>query len=295
MLKTIPDWAKQVAERSRATADPRLGTLRRVDAAARLRGLQAVEKAEVLALGRPVLTSGGQSHTGRPPFELEVEVLDNNRLTIGTDRIAIDCHGLGVTHIDGINHFGVEGLWFAGADARESGPSIGDWAEVGLVTRAILLDVAAARQGGYVAIDKPVVAADFKRALAASGVQIEPGDALLVHMGRESFEPAYGPMKPIVASPEGRPGIGADGAQWLAEQPVSAILWDMLDAYNDQEEPFCVHLLIWAQGLALIDNCNLSAVRAAMADRKKKTALVVVAPLNIPGGTGSAVNPLVLL
>src|SRR5262245_46140570 len=221
MLETIPQWARQVAESSRAAADPRLGSLRLVDTAARLRGLRAVEKGEVLALGQPLLTGGGQSHTGRPPFELEVEVLDNNRLTVGTDRVAIDCHGLGVTHMDGINHFGVEGRWFAGADARTAGPSIADWAQLGLVTRAILLDVAAAREGGYVEIDQPVVGADFERALEAAGAEIEPGDALLVYMGREAFEPSRGPLKPIASSPEGRPGIGADGARWLAERPVS--------------------------------------------------------------------------
>jgi kynurenine formamidase len=237
----------------------------------------------------------GHSHTGRPPFALEVDVLDNNALTIGTDRIAVDCHGLGVTHLDGVNHFGVEGRWYGGVDARAAGPSIGDWARLGIVTRGIFLDIPGSRGEDWVAIDSPVGAADLERALAASGATIEPGDALIVYMGRERYEPERGPLKPIAASPEGRPGIGKEGAQWIAERPVAAVLWDMLDAYNSDEEPFSVHFLIWALGLALVDNCDLGAVRSTLASRPEKTGLLVVAPLNIPGATGSVVNPLLVI
>jgi kynurenine formamidase len=294
VLKAIPDWAARLAEAPAPDRDPRLGTLARIDPEARLRAVRAVERGQVVGLGRPLLTSGAQSHTGRPPFELEVEVLDNNALTVGTDRVAIDCHGLGVTHIDAINHFGVRGRWFGGADARGGGPSIADWADAGLVTRGILLDIPAVRDGRPVAIAEPVGPRDLERALELAGTGIEPGDALLVYMGRDRFEPEHGVLKPIAQSPEGRPGIGHEGAMWIAAQPVSAVLWDMLDAYDQEEEPFCVHLLIWAQGLVLVDNCDLAAAVAALARKRQKTGLLTVAPLNIPSGTGSAVNPLLL-
>src|SRR5262249_2473239 len=111
----------------------------------------------------------------------------------------------------------------------------------------------------------------------------------------ERFEPEHGPLQPLAGSPDGRPGIGASGAAWIAERPVSAVLWDMLDAYSTSEEPFSVHLLIWALGLALIDNCDLAAARDALEERTPRTGLVMVAPLNIPGGTGSAVNPLLMI
>jgi kynurenine formamidase len=293
VLERIPEWAAKLAEAP--PADPRLGSLRLADEAARLRGVRAVERGQVLALGRPLVAGGGQSHTGRPPFELEVEVADNRALTVGTDRVAIDCHGLGVTHIDALNHFGVGGRWHGGADARGDGPSVADWARAGLVTRAILLDVPGVRGADAVPVDAPVGAADLDRALAAAGTGVEPGDALLVYMGRDRFEDAHGPLQPLARSPNGRPGIGDDGARWIAERPVSAVLWDMLDAYSVEQEPFSVHLLIWAQGLALVDNCDLAAARDALAGRPVRSGLVMVAPLNIPGGTGSAVNPLLVI
>jgi hypothetical protein len=69
----------------------------------------------------------------------------------------------------------------------------------------------------------------------------------------------------------------------------------MIDAFGGSEVPLSVHLLLWAQGLVLVDNCDLGAASRAMAPRREKTALVMVAPLNIPGGTGSAVNPLMMI
>jgi hypothetical protein len=69
----------------------------------------------------------------------------------------------------------------------------------------------------------------------------------------------------------------------------------MLDAYSPDEQPFSLHLLIWAQGLALIDNCELGAAREAMRSKREKTGLIMVAPLKIPGATGSVVNPLLMV
>jgi kynurenine formamidase len=293
VLKSIPDWARKLA--AEAETDLRLGSLRRVGPEARLRGLRAVEKGEVLALGRPLVGGTGQSHTGREAFSMEVSVRDNERVTEGVDRIELDCHGLGITHLDALNHFGIEGLWYGGVDARTPGFSVAQLASVGVVTRGIFLDIPAVRETEWVSIDQPVTAEDMHRALDAAAVVIEPGDALIVYMGRDRYEPSQGPLKPISRSPQGRPGIGTSGAEWLAKQPISALLWDMIDAYGGTEVPLSVHLLLWAQGLVLVDNCDLSAASRAMAAKREKTALIMVAPLNIPRGTGSAVNPLMML
>jgi len=295
VLEEAPAWARRLAEEEAGAADPARGSLRHLDAAARLRGVAAVRTGEAIGLGRPLEVAAGHSHTGRPPFTLEVEVRDDKALTVGVDRIAVDCHGLGVTHIDGINHFGVRGRWYGRSDSRSHGPSIADWSREGIVTRAIFLDIPGSRGQDWVPVEGPVTGADFDRALAAAGTSLLPGDALIVYMGRERYELERGPLAPIAASPDGRPGIGKDGAAWISRQSVSAVLWDMLDAYSKDEEPFSVHFLIWAQGLALVDNCDLGRAREVLSQRSEKTGLVVVAPLNIPGATGSAVNPLLVV
>jgi hypothetical protein len=48
-------------------------------------------------------------------------------------------------------------------------------------------------------------------------------------------------------------------------------------------------------GLPLLDNARLEALASACAEESRWEFLLVVAPLVIPGGTGSPVNPIALL
>jgi hypothetical protein len=47
-----------------------------------------------------------------------------------------------------------------------------------------------------------------------------------------------------------------------------------------------------ALGIRLFENCDLEAVASAAAERKRWSFLVTAAPLAIPGGTGSPLNPI---
>jgi kynurenine formamidase len=87
--------------------------------------------------------------------------------------------------------------------------------------------------------------------------------------------------------------VGA--AEWIADRGAAIVGWDFLDAGHPSQPPGAVHMLIWAIGLVLVDNCDFAAARAALAAAGKATGLLVVAPLRIPGATGCTVNPLLLL
>ena len=100
----------------------------------------------------------------------------------------------------------------------------------------------------------------------------------------------------VVQKPaEVRPGIGKDGARWLSEQDVSMVLWDFMEACGEEEMPYTVHLLFWAMGLILIDNCHLGHLRAEFKNRAVKAGLLTVAPLKLAQATGCLVNPLLVL
>jgi hypothetical protein len=47
-----------------------------------------------------------------------------------------------------------------------------------------------------------------------------------------------------------------------------------------------------AMGLVLLDNPNVEVLRQACMKHNRQQFLLLVAPLRIPGATGSAVNPL---
>jgi hypothetical protein len=51
-------------------------------------------------------------------------------------------------------------------------------------------------------------------------------------------------------------------------------------------------LSLVAMGTWILDNCDLEALSAAAKERQRWEFMLVVAPLAVPGGTGSPVNPI---
>ena len=113
--------------------------------------------------------------------------------------------------------------------------------------------------------DTPVGAADIDAALDAAGIEFEAGDALCLDMGRDHFETAVGHQ---LGHPESDwdagGGLASDGARWVAEHGVSMLVWDMLDSREAKAAFSTAHVLTWAIGLLLVDNCDFAALREAL-------------------------------
>jgi kynurenine formamidase len=284
----LPDWLVAAHDDSHGDGHP-LGTVASIDGAARRRGLAAVTENRVVSLCRP-MTAAAAEH-----WRVETTAHTNGAYDSVYDRLEISCHGLEVTHLDALNHFGVEGTWYQGAgNAAAPGPSVLDLAAVPIATRAVLLDVAESRPRGWVEIDRPVTSDDLEDALARSKAAPESGDAFVIYMGRDRFENAGGPYRSVAESAHGRPGVAESGARWLCQHRPSLVAWDMLDAHGSGLT-LSVHAVSWAIGMLLVDNCALGELATAMAAKFARVGLLIVCPLPIEGTTGSAVNPLVLL
>lgn len=285
-------WLRELAAREPFGPRDRLGTLNYVDAKARHRATEAITGVGTADLARPLSRGPAQRSDGKPAFELEVFYTDGP-IGMGSDHLELDCHGLINTHVDGLNHLAIDGNWYGGWPVGDpDGPSISDFVPGGIVVRAVHADIPAARGVEYVDATAPVTARDIERALELGGVTLEPGDALLLDMGRDRFESAghvYGAQAPG----SGRPGLGLDGARWIAEHKVSVLCWDFLDANHADEPVITGHGLNWAIGLVLVDNCSFSSLRAAAKGRAEGALVVGVLPM--PGATGCNVNPVVLL
>ena len=280
------DYIANLLAESRFGKGDRLGTANLIDTAARQRAVQSVRTGECLSLARPLVDvpMAGEGHV----FSLEV-FRNEGPIGFATDRVELRCHGLVNTHLDALNHIEVNGGFYGGfpmGDQRLS--SMADLAGHGLVTRGVVVDVPAARGQQWVTVEEPVGGGDINRALGST--VFEPGDALLLYMGRDRFEAAGSP-----GPAEHRPGVGRTGAEWIADHGVSMVCWDFLDATDASEPPLCVHRLIPAIGLLLVDNCDLAGAAAAARESGEKTGELVVAPIGIPGGTGCNVTPLLLV
>ncbi|MFI7704547.1 cyclase family protein [Nonomuraea sp. NPDC049480] len=216
------------------------------------------------------------------------------------DFIAVDYHGKGVSHLDALSHIAYRGQLYDGRTAREvvdaGGARFGAVAALGpLVTKGVLLDLPAVLGIDWLEPGRAVHAQDVLAAEKALGVTIGEGDAVLLRSGHFRRRAALGAWNADAASA----GFHVDAIPLLAERGIALIGADgdsdvRPSPVEGLHSP--VHALaITAMGVPLLDNLDLEPLSAACADAGRYEFLLTVAPLNIPGGTGSPVNPVAVL
>ena len=213
------------------------------------------------------------------------------------DFYGISYHGYAATHIDALCHvWDDEGMW-GGRQPREVLTTNGTrWGGVeqwvdGIVTRAVLLDVPRFRGEPFVTLEKPVHGWELEDIAKAQGVAVEPGDALLVYSGRESFHKANPDWQGGTKSP----GLHASCLPFVRDNDVSVLGWDLMDANpNEYGIAWAMHGALFSYGVALLDNALLEPLAAACAEEGRYEMLLTIAPLRVVGGTGSPVNPIAM-
>ncbi|WP_300044138.1 cyclase family protein [Ramlibacter sp.] len=157
------------------------------------------------------------------------------------------------------------------------------------VTRGVLLDVVAHR-GRPLEAGEVISRADLEACLCASGLQLEPGDAVLLHTG---WLATQGGVADVDFNTE--PGIDHAAGLWLAQQDVALI---GADNYAVEVLPFApgtvfpVHQCVIRDfGIPLLEGLQLEPlVRTG-----RHEFLFVAAALPIVGATGSPLTPLAIL
>ena len=120
------------------------------------------------------------------------------------------------THVDALNHFGLDGRIWNGFSADEH---LGDrgWDVAGaenippIVARGVLIDLPAAKGLDVLADGYRITRQDLMGALEQQGTRLEEGDVVLIRTGRmASYEDAQAFMTDS-------PGMGLDAARFLVE------------------------------------------------------------------------------
>ncbi|WP_327134943.1 cyclase family protein [Streptomyces sp. NBC_01343] len=216
------------------------------------------------------------------------------------DFLAADYHGKAVSHLDALSHVAYEGRLYEGRPAREAvdagGARFGSVAALGpLVTKGVLLDLPAVLGVDWLEPGQAVHAQDVLTAERALGVTVDEGCAVLLRSGRFRRSRELGPWDSDAASA----GFHVDAVPLLAERAV-ALLGGDGDSDLRPSPVEGVHspvhaLAVAAMGVPLLDNLDLEALSAACAEAGRHEFMLVVAPLDVPGGTGSPVNPVAVL
>jgi kynurenine formamidase len=155
-----------------------------------------------------------------------------------------------------------------------------------LMTRGVLVDVAASKgvdmlDGGYVITDT-----DLQEALRKENLSLQPGDAVIINTG-------WGKLmgKDNVRYGRSLPGIGRAAAAWLATRQPMLIGADNCCVEVRPSEPgtsLPVHAMMLIQnGILLLENLVLEKVAA----EKAYEFAFILQPLKIRGATGSTVAP----
>lgn len=318
----LAPWVREIAgahaDARHVTGSQCRGSVALIDEAARLRGSEQVRLGRAISLEREVETrpdrvaaaSGtlareqdewkalglSEMPAGHASVRLDEQIGVYGRSAHGGEVISYDPHGIHNTHMDGLAHIGADATWHGPIPVQATATdedTMVNWAQHGIATRGVVLDITAIRGADWVTAEQPVTSAELDASLAATGVTLLPGDALIIYQGRDRYE-AAGNTYPSGAAAVARPGLGEEGAKWIAAQNPGLVLWDFHDARNNPGGALEVHNLIWAIGLCLIDNCLLGPAVAEMKAAGVSTGLLVAAPTAIHRSTGVLINPLLL-
>jgi kynurenine formamidase len=298
--------AKRVSNWGRWGADDERGTLNLITPEVVKRAAGCVRRGRVFNLGLAFGADGPQPGVGVRfnPLHYMSAVAQ----PIGGGSLAC-CYSDDVVHMplqcatqwDALAHVHYEGQLYNGFRADEvltaSGALRGaiDKAAVdGIVSRGVLLDVARQRGVERLAADVVIDPADLDAAARSAGVDLSPGDVLLVRTGhirvftedrdRQSFSDAS-------------PGLGMACAEWLRERDIAAVCADNVAVEPLPGAvpgvPIPLHMLcIRDMGMLFGEMLDLEALARDCVEDGVYEFLFTAPPLAVTRAVGSPINPL---
>ena len=200
------------------------------------------------------------------------------------------------THIDALCHQAC-GLTLHGGIPVESVETMAGYTRLGiesvspLLGRGILLDVAGWKGQSHFPPNYGISAEELQLCASAEGVEVRPGDVLLVRTG-------YGRVWNDEVRYLESAGVAKSGSLWAAAQGVRAVgadnmAWDVIADCDPETGSTLfghIHLLV-ERGIFIIENLNLEELAR---DRRFEFAFIGI-PLKFQGATGSPLRPLALV
>ena len=281
---------------SRWGADDQRGAANRLTAAKVLEAKDLIRRGIVYQLGRVYET--GMPMFGTRHYSLRIPRVYNlpgkNQGAYHDEIVSGEIGQVG-TQFDGLGHFGVGDLFYNGNRGSEFAQAEGltnlGIERVGpIVTRGVLIDVAAYRGAAQLAGGYEITAADLEGALQRQKTTIRPGDVVLIHTGWGALW-----MTDNAKYLGSSPGLGMAAAQFLADREVTVVgadNWGVEVSPNPNASLSApVHQLLLARnGIYLHENL---ATEGLARDAAYEFAYVF-APLPLKGGTGSPGNPIAI-
>lgn len=315
MTDVRPTEVSRLAERlcnwDRWPREDGLGALNLVTERKRLEASAAIRDGVAISLGFELREGVPQPPTsGRMnPLHLMTELPSDappgwDGPVFADDMLQMAVHA--ATHWDALSHCFHGGQMYGGisADAvTTKGAAHNDILPVSrrLVTRGVLADVARHRGVEVLPPGAGIGPDELQDVLDAQGVEVRPGDALLVRTGLLGATKATGRWTEFAEWGDffpNTPGIAVDALPLLRELDVCAIACDnwAVEQLTGGPVAFPVHeLALVYMGMILGEIFELDELAAACAAAGRHEFFFVGTPLPIRGGVGGPVNPIAVL
>jgi kynurenine formamidase len=290
-------WQTELSNWGRWGKDDEMGTLNLITPAKRKQAAALVKEGFSVSLS----SNGNTEKEIDNPCPIEWAMLTATS-AMATDRVAYPCiHGAGTTHLDSFAHVFFGGKMWNGDSATALVTMQGGAAKSsiltmksGIVTRGVLYDIPKLKGVPYLEPGTRIFVEDLEAWEKKAGVKAGPGDALLLRWGRWTRRAKLGPW----AINEATAGLDNSVIPWLKQRDIALLGWETPfyapQPPGDLPAASLHNFALAILGIHLIDRADFDALSEAAAARNRWEFMLTVAPLPIPKGTGSPVNPIAM-
>ena len=287
-------------QKSRFGPDDQIGNLNHVTPEKTLAATKLVTRGKAYRLG----IETNKNTPAFPPRTFSVTILQPGQVagtTLGpsktsyNDDIITGWVGVG-SQIDGLGHIGVDNVYYNCFKSAEFAQADGLkklWIEnvPAIATRGVLLDMAGLMGGDPVKEGTAFNRAEIENAIKRQGIKpIEKGDVVLFYTG---WAKLIG--KDNKRYNAGEPGLGVDGAKYLASLGVAMVgadNWGLeVLPFEKNAGVFEVHqILLPLNGIYILENMNTEE----MVKDKAWEFLFTLGPARITGAVQAIINPIAI-
>ena len=284
-------WKTELSNWGRWGPDDEIGALNLITPAKRIEALALAREGVSVSLSGDIDTV--QAIDNPYPFE-------HTMLSISSDQLNVRYHGIAHTHIDALAHINDNGTFYNGyapdpertlAEGHERS-SIHNLKH-GVLTRGVLIDFPRVRGVPYLEPGTAIGVEDLEAWERETGIRVSAGDALLIRTGVWARREAEGPWLRGRSVGGRSAGLHPSVIPWLRERDVAVLGSDHPTYVAPSNLAGAVHdFAILYLGVHMIDNADLRALGEVAAEQERWEFLLMIAPLAVPGGTGSPLNPI---
>lgn len=299
ILFVLSSTAEEAWYPSKYGAADRLGAINNLTPEHVVQAAQLVRTGKTYSLG---VVTGWQT-PAYPPRTYSITVLQGgdgtgtpmgDNLATGNDDLVFTWIGIG-SQIDGLGHMGIDHVYYNGLKAEDFVQPTG-LTELSvdqlppIVTRGVLLDMTAYFDMQILPEGTAFNSAEIQAQAKAQGISIQKGDVVLFHTGWMNL--AYTETERYMGA---APGLGLEGAQYLASLDVVAIgsdTWGLeVIPHEDPDLVFPVHPELLAKnGIYILENMD---VRQLVADQGWEFLFVLGQP-RLEGSVQAVINPVAI-